>query len=130
MAASPSPLDNRLLAALADNDSNRWLDGLAYQELPLGKVLYESGDAQTHVYFPTTAIVSLLYVMANGASAEIAVIGNEGIVGISLLMGGESTPSRAVSSRPATDSGCRRKPSRRRSSAGRSTRCCFAIPKP
>ena len=96
MAASPSPLDNRLLAALADDDSNRWLDGLAYQELPLGKVLYESGDAQTHVYFPTTAIVSLLYVMANGASAKIAVIGNEGIVGISLLMGGESTPSRAV----------------------------------
>ena len=67
MAASPSPLDNKLLAALADGDSGRWLDGLTHVELPLGRVLYESGDAQTHVYFPTTAIVSLLYVMTNGA---------------------------------------------------------------
>ena len=64
--------------------------------MPLGDVLYESGDTLSHVYFPTTAIVSLLYVMENGASAEIAVVGNEGIVGISLFMGGESTPSRAV----------------------------------
>jgi len=65
-------------------------------ELPLGKVLYESGATLSHVYFPTTAIVSLLYVMADGASAEIAVVGNEGLVGVSLFMGGESTPSRAV----------------------------------
>ena len=65
-------------------------------DLPLGHVLYESGAALAHVYFPTTAIVSLLYVMENGASAEIAVVGNEGIVGVSLFMGGESTPSRAV----------------------------------
>ena len=64
--------------------------------MPLGQVLYESGRTLSHVYFPTTAIVSLLYVMENGASAEIAVVGNEGIVGISLFMGGESTPSRAV----------------------------------
>jgi len=64
--------------------------------MPLGHVLYESGDAQSHVYFPTTAIVSLLYVMGNGASAEIAVVGREGIVGISLFMGGDSTSSRAV----------------------------------
>jgi len=64
--------------------------------MPLGLVLYESGATLSHVYFPTTAIVSLLYVMENGASAEIAVVGNEGIVGISLFMGGESTPSRAV----------------------------------
>jgi CRP-like cAMP-binding protein len=64
--------------------------------MPLGSVLYESGAALSHVYFPTSAIVSLLYVMENGASAEIAVVGNEGIVGISLFMGGESTPSRAV----------------------------------
>ncbi len=64
--------------------------------MPLGEVLYESGAVLSHVYFPTTAIVSLLYVMENGASAEIAVAGNEGIVGISLFMGGESTPSRAV----------------------------------
>ena len=65
-------------------------------DIPLGHVLYESGVRYAHVYFPTTAIVSLLYVMENGASAEIAVVGNEGIVGISLFMGGESTPSRAV----------------------------------
>ncbi len=64
--------------------------------MPLGQVLYEPGVALSHVYFPTNAIVSLLYVMANGASAEIAVVGYEGIVGISLFMGGESTPSRAV----------------------------------
>jgi CRP-like cAMP-binding protein len=64
--------------------------------MPLGQVLYESGDTLTHVYFPTTSIVSLLYVMNDGASAEIAVVGNEGIVGISLFMGGDSTPSRAV----------------------------------
>jgi hypothetical protein len=65
-------------------------------EMPLGHVLYESGATLTHVYFPTTSIVSLLYIMENGASAEIAVVGNEGVVGISLFMGGESTPSRAV----------------------------------
>ena len=64
--------------------------------LPLGKALYESGDKLNHVYFPTTAIVSLLYVMENGASAEIAVVGNEGIVGIALFMGGETMPNRAV----------------------------------
>lgn len=64
--------------------------------MPLGKVLYESGDKMTHVYFPTTSIVSLLYGLENGASAEIAVVGNEGIVGVSLFMGGGSTPSRAV----------------------------------
>ncbi len=64
--------------------------------MPLGKVLYESGSRLSHVYFPTTSIVSLLYVMEDGASAEIAVVGNEGIVGISLFMGGESTPSRAL----------------------------------
>ena len=64
--------------------------------MPLGQVLYEPGATLSHVYFPTDAIVSLLYVMENGASAEIAVVGNEGIVGISLFMGGESTPSRAV----------------------------------
>ena len=64
--------------------------------MPLGQVLYEPGDTLSHVYFPTTAIVSLLYVMENGASAEIAVVGHEGVVGISIFMGGESTPSRAV----------------------------------
>ncbi len=65
-------------------------------DMPLGQVIYESGVALNYVYFPITAIVSLLYVMENGASAEIAVVGNEGIVGVSIFMGGETTPSRAV----------------------------------
>jgi CRP-like cAMP-binding protein len=88
--------ENRLLAALPDAESQRWLPQLESVEMPLGQVLYESGGTLSHVYFPTTAIVSLLYVMENGASAEIAVVGNEGIVGISLFMGGDSTSSRAV----------------------------------
>ena len=87
---------NQLLAALPDMEWQRWLPQLEPVDMPLGLVLYESGATLSHVYFPTTAIVSLLYVMENGASAEIAVVGNEGIVGISLFMGGESTPSRAV----------------------------------
>src|SRR3984893_8193763 len=87
---------NRLLAALAVADRAPWLPQLEAVDMPLGKVLYESGSKLTHVYFPTTSIVSLLYVMENGASAEIAVVGNDGIVGVSLFMGGESTPSRAV----------------------------------
>jgi CRP-like cAMP-binding protein len=96
MALTADPRQNRLLAALPDDEWARWLPHLEAVELPLGKVLYESGIALGHVYFPTTAIVSLLYVMEDGASAEIAVVGHEGIVGISLFMGGESTPSRAV----------------------------------
>jgi CRP-like cAMP-binding protein len=93
---SPDPTENRLLTALPDAEWQRWLPHLERIAMPLGQVLYESGDTLSHVYFPTTAIVSLLYVMENGASAEIAVVGNEGIVGISLFMGGDSTPSRAV----------------------------------
>jgi CRP-like cAMP-binding protein len=77
-------------------EQERWLPQLERIDMPLGQVLYESGTTLSHVYFPTTSIVSLLYVMENGSSAEIAVVGNEGIVGISLFMGGESTPSRAV----------------------------------
>lgn len=87
---------NHLLAALPDTELLHWLTELEPVELPLGLVLYESGRTISHVYFPTTAIVSLLYVMENGDSAEIAVVGWEGVVGISLFMGGESTPSRAV----------------------------------
>ena len=87
---------NRLLAALSADEWERWQSELEPVELKLGDVLYESGRTMTHVYFPTTAIVSLLYVMENGSSAEIAVVGHEGIVGVSLVMGGESTPSRAV----------------------------------
>jgi CRP-like cAMP-binding protein len=87
---------NLLLAALPDAELKRWLPELELIEMPLGHVLYESGATETNVYFPTSAIVSLMYVMKNGAAAEIAVVGNEGIVGISLFMGGNSTPSRAV----------------------------------
>ena len=84
------------MAALPDTEWQRWQPQLEAVEMPLGHVLYESGVTLGHVYFPTTAIVSLLYVMESGASAEIAVVGHEGVVGISLFMGGESTPSRAV----------------------------------
>ena len=87
---------NKLLAALPHTEWQILLPHLEWVEMPLGKVLSESGSTLSHVYFPTTAIVSLLYVMENGASAEIAVVGNEGVVGISLFMGGESTTSRAV----------------------------------
>jgi CRP-like cAMP-binding protein len=93
------PLDpkaNQILSALPEGEWLRWVPHFEPVKLPLGQVLYESGAHLRHIYFPTTAIVSLLYVMANGASAEIAVVGNEGLVGISLFMGGESTPSRAV----------------------------------
>jgi CRP-like cAMP-binding protein len=96
MPISAGPRENFLLAALPDPEWRRWQPLLEQFEMPLGRVLYESGATLTHVYFPTTSIVSLLYVMENGASAEIAVVGNEGVVGISLFMGGESTPSRAV----------------------------------
>jgi CRP-like cAMP-binding protein len=89
-------IKNHLLAALPQAEARSWALLLEAVDLPLGEVLYEAGDALSHVYFPTTAIVSLLYVMESGASAEIAVVGNEGIVGISLFMGGESTTSRAV----------------------------------
>jgi CRP-like cAMP-binding protein len=90
------PRTNQLLAALPLAEWQRWQPQLEAVELPLGQVLYESGSTLGHVYFPTTAIVSLLYVMQDGASAEIAVVGREGIVGVALFMGGESTPSRAV----------------------------------
>ena len=92
----PHQKQNELLAALPAAEWLRWMPQLEVIEMPLGKVLYESGSKMTHVYFPTTSIVSLLYVMEDGSSAEIAVVGREGIVGISLFMGGSSTPSRAV----------------------------------
>jgi len=96
MAASPDPKDNQLLAMLPALEWLRWQPQLELVAMPLGQVLYESGATLEHVFFPVDAIVSLLYVMENGASAEIAVVGNEGLVGISLFMGGGSTPSRAV----------------------------------
>ena len=96
MSEMRSPAQNHLLAALPAEAQKRVFPDLELVPLPLGQVLYESGDTMRHVYFPTDAIVSLLYVMENGSSAEISVVGNEGLVGISLFMGGESTPSRAL----------------------------------
>lgn len=90
------PRQNHLLAVLPDESYERLLPHLELVSMPLGKVVYESGIQMQHVFFPTTSIVSLLYVMEDGASAEIAIVGHEGVVGISLFMGGESTPSRAV----------------------------------
>jgi CRP-like cAMP-binding protein len=96
MATSHSPRQNHLLAALPEAEFGRVGPHLELVPMPLGEALYESGGRLEHVYFPTTSIVSLLYVMEDGASAEIAVVGNEGILGIALFMGGETTPSRAV----------------------------------
>jgi CRP-like cAMP-binding protein len=94
--SEPSPIQNHLLAALPEEDRERLFPCLELVPMPLGHVLYESGITMRHVYFPTTSIVSLLYVMEDGASAEIAVVGNEGVVGVSLFMGGETTNNRAV----------------------------------
>ena len=96
MPVHPDPRHNWLLRALPAAEWQRWEPRLEFVDLELGQVLYESGRELSHVYFPTSSIVSLLYVMQNGASAEIAVAGFEGLVGISLFMGGGSTPSRAV----------------------------------
>ena len=102
MAAAPAPglapstQVNHLIGALPEVDHKRIAPHLEHVQLKLGAVLYEPGLKMRYVYFPTTAIVSLLYVLENGASAEIAIVGNEGLLGVSLFMGGESTPSRAV----------------------------------
>jgi CRP-like cAMP-binding protein len=94
--AAPLPQDNHILAALPAAERERLYPHLKLVSMPLGMVLYESGARLRHMYFPTNSIVSLLYVMQDGASAEIAVVGNEGAVGVSLFMGGETTPSRAI----------------------------------
>lgn len=96
MSTGIDPIENRLLGALPPAVYERWHKALEDVDLPLGQVLYEPGTVLSHVYFPTTALVSLLYVMEDGGSAEIAVVGNEGLLGISIFMGGGSTPSRAV----------------------------------
>ena len=96
MPSPHSPKQNHLLAALREEEFERLAPHLELVPMPLGEALYESGGRLQHVYFPTTSIVSLLYVLEDGASAEIAIVGNEGILGISLFMGGETTPSRAV----------------------------------
>lgn len=96
MSVPHRPQQNHLLAALPTADFDRLAPHLDLVPMPLGKVLYESGGHLQHGYFPTTSIVSLLYVMKDGASAEIAVVGNEGMLGVALFMGGETTPSRAL----------------------------------
>ena len=95
-AAFGDPRKNRILGSLSDQDWARLAPNLQPVLMSLGTVVYESGVQLGYVYFPTDSIVSLLYVMEDGASAEIAVVGNDGVVGIALFMGGESTPSRAV----------------------------------
>src|SRR5580700_1339517 len=96
MPGSYDPQQNHLLAALSPDERERIYPHLRLVEMPLGKALYESGDVLRHVYFPTDSIVSLLYVLADGASAEIAVVGNEGAIGVALFMGGETTTNRAI----------------------------------
>lgn len=96
MTTPQDPRQNHLLRALPVAEAELLFPHMELVSMPLGDVLYESGSTLRHVYFPTTSIVSLLYVMADGASAEIAVVGNEGMVGVALFMGGETTPSRAV----------------------------------
>jgi CRP-like cAMP-binding protein len=93
MPKADAPEHNHLIAALPQEVMARIRPHLEFMPLTLGQVLYESGDTLRHVYFPIDSIVSLLYVMENGASAEISVVGNEGIIGVALFMGGESTPS-------------------------------------
>ena len=96
MSFDAAPTDNHLLSALCDADQHRWFDQLEPVEMPLGKVISEPGCLPSHVYFPTTAIVSLLSLLHDGSSAETAMVGCDGVVGISSFMGGISAPSRAV----------------------------------
>ncbi|SFR39148.1 cAMP-binding domain of CRP or a regulatory subunit of cAMP-dependent protein kinases [Marinobacter gudaonensis] len=96
MTDTPGPLSNKLLAALSDDARKRIFPKLKLVELPLGDVIYESGQSIEYVYFPLDCIISLLYVMVNGSSAEISVVGNEGMAGVAVVMGGESTPNRFI----------------------------------
>jgi CRP-like cAMP-binding protein len=96
MPSLRDPQQNLLLAALSADERARVYPHLQLVQMPLGKVLYESGDLMGHVYFPTDSIISLLYVMTDGSSAEISVVGNDGLIGVALFMGGETTPSRAI----------------------------------
>ncbi|HYO63767.1 MAG TPA: Crp/Fnr family transcriptional regulator [Pyrinomonadaceae bacterium] len=93
---APGPAGNRLLASLPREEYERLLPHLGHVSFALGEVIYESGGLQSHIYFPTTAIISLLYLMENGSSAEMGVAGCEGLVGVALFMGGDSVPNRAV----------------------------------
>jgi CRP-like cAMP-binding protein len=96
MSVLPHPADNHILNALPADERERLFPHLKLIPMPLGAAVYEAGGSLRHIYFPTDCIVSLLYVLKDGASAEIAVVGNEGAIGVALFMGGETTPSRAV----------------------------------
>ena len=96
MSGLHDPTQNLLLAALSPPERERIFPHLQRVPMALGRVFYEPGDVRRHVYFPTDSIISLLYVTADGASAEISVVGNEGLIGLALFMGGETTPSRAI----------------------------------
>jgi CRP-like cAMP-binding protein len=96
MAGTPTPQQNHILEALPAGERERLFPHLKLVTLPLGTVLYEAGDRQGYIYFPTNAIVSLLYVLKDGASAEIAVVGNDGAIGVALFMGGATTTNRAI----------------------------------
>ena len=125
MPARHATTQNHLLAALPRAEYDRIEAGLELVRMPLGEVLSESGGRMQYAYFPTTCIVSLLYVLEDGASAEIGVVGNEGIVGISLFMGGNTTPSRA------TLTASRRRCCNRSSTvAALRCACCCATPRP
>ena len=96
MTDQPSPLQNKLLAALSEDARKRIFPKLKYVEMALGEVIYESHQSIEYVYFPVDCIISLLYMMVNGSSAEISVVGNEGMAGVAVVMGGESTPNRFI----------------------------------
>ena len=96
MPSTPHPEENHILAALPAPERDRLFPHLRPVEMPLGRAVYESGAALRHIYFPASCIISLLYVLEDGSSAEIAVVGNEGAIGVALFMGGETTPSRAI----------------------------------
>jgi CRP-like cAMP-binding protein len=96
MTGTPSPEQNYILGALPPAERERLFPHLKLVTLPLGRALYESGDTLQHIYFPTDSIISLLYVLENGASAEIAVVGKDGAIGVALFMGGETTTNRAI----------------------------------
>ena len=131
MPDAHTPSQNHVLAALPATDFERLKPHLELVPLALGQVLYESGAELRHLYFPTTSIVSLLYILADGASAEIAVVGNEGIVGISLFMGGETTPSRAVVQSAGHAFRLPASCSRKNSPGPRScSTCCYATHRP
>jgi CRP-like cAMP-binding protein len=124
------PVENHLLSVLPEAERARVAAHLVPVEMPLGQVVYESADHLDHVYFPTTSIISLLYVMEDGASAEIAIVGNEGIIGIALFMGGETTPNRAVVQSAGRAYRLERASLKRNSIAlGRCSGYCCAIPR-